>query len=259
MNSASLALFLSLKLAVSRCRGGQAAMTNSRDVVTKSGNDPTKLLSNGWIGTASPKKASRGRVKESMTQEDDKKGVPPLMEAAALLIRAAPKHTLLTVNLNKALFYFDLHVLLETGKTATGATFVALQNGPVVESYQNRLVGGLERLGIAMQDDDDPNYKPVILTHDLTTLQFSGQVQAIAFKVGEWASSKSARQLIDYSHSNAGWLVAWGKEGEGLGRAINMRVAMQQLAEDDPWLGEALTDEERAAFAGADDGEAIEW
>lgn len=194
-----------------------------------------------------------------MTHEHDKKGVPPLMEAAALLIQAAPNHMLLTVNLNKALFYFDLHVLLDTGKTATGAPFVALKNGPVVESYQARLLGGLEHLGLAMQDDDDPNYKPVILTHELNTLHFSEQVQKIAAKVGQWAGNKSARDLIDYSHENAGWLLAYGKDGDGLGRAINMRIAMQQLASDDPWLNEALTDEETAAFAGADEGEAIEW
>ena len=43
------------------------------------------------------------------------------------------------------------------------------------------------------------------------------------------------------------------------GSPINMVIAMQSLPDDDPWLNTSLTDEEKAIFASADDGEFFEW
>lgn len=193
-----------------------------------------------------------------MSLRAEKEASSPLLESAGVVLEHAAKRTLLTTSLNKALFYLDLHALMVTGTTVTKVPFVALKAGPVVESYNERLIRPLESAGIAMQDDDDPRYKPVILTGAVKIVHLSDQHVKLARTAATWASKLNATELSLFSHDNPGWIAAWA-DGDGIGRRINMRLAMQQILDEDPWLKETLTDDERAAFASADDGEAVEW
>jgi uncharacterized phage-associated protein len=178
-----------------------------------------------------------------------------LLEAAAVLLEHAGGQ-LLTTNLNKALFYFDLHCLLETGKRATDAIYVALRHGPVVESYSTKLIDALEKVNIAMHDDEDPNYKPIVLLHPVEVRRLNETQVALAKHVAEWAKSKTATQLSDYSHDNLGWKAAFERIE---GTPINLHLAMQQLADADPWLDESLTADEEAAFATPDGSDFVAW
>ena len=71
-----------------------------------------------------------------------------LMEAAAAILNAAPEHRLNAVVLNKALFYLDLASLRDRGEPVTHNSYIALQNGPVVAKYQQRLIEQLESRGM---------------------------------------------------------------------------------------------------------------
>jgi hypothetical protein len=191
------------------------------------------------------------------TTEPRREAPSVLLEAAAALLEGAGG-SLLTTSLNKALFYLDLHALLETGETATGETYVALRAGPVIEGYRVRLIEELERSRIAMQDDDNPKYMPVVLLHPVKATRLGAEVLALARVIGAWAASKQAGELSDFSHENAAWKLAWDN-GAGQGSALDLRLAIQQLADDDPWLQEPVSAEEKAAFDAADQGEANGW
>ncbi len=189
--------------------------------------------------------------------EPPQEPLSPLLEAAAALLAGAGG-SLLTTSLNKALFYLDLHALLETGETATGETYVALTAGPVIESYRVRLIEELERNRIAMQDDDNPAYMPVILLHPPASSHLNPTVQELARKIGAWAKSKKAGELSEYSHQNPAWKLAWNK-GAGQGSPLDLHLALQQLADEDPWLDEPISTRERAAIDAADEGEVETW
>jgi hypothetical protein len=191
------------------------------------------------------------------TTEQPLEAPSALLEAAALLLEGAGG-SLLTTSLNKALFYLDLHALLDTGATATGETYVALRAGPVVEGYRERLIGELERCRIAMQDDDNPSYMPVILRHPIKPTRLGQDLLALARTVGRWAASKQAIELSDFSHENPAWQLAWDR-GNGQGSSIDLRLAIQQLADADPWLDEPTSPDERAAFEAADAGASQTW
>ncbi len=68
----------------------------------------------------------------------DPQPVPLLVDAASVLLEDAGR-SLLTTSLNKALFYLDLHSLLETGETVTKAIFVApeLVNDRETRAFMN--------------------------------------------------------------------------------------------------------------------------
>lgn len=179
-----------------------------------------------------------------------------LIEAAGVLLEKAGGK-LLTTSLNKALFYFELQCLLETGRTVTGATFVALRAGPVVESYSQDLIAGLERSRVATQDSDNPDYKPVVLMRRVEPKWLTNRQIELANDVARWAHSEKATSLSMYSHENPGWCVAY-EQAEGT--SINMYLAMQQLLDDDPWVENGdLAPEERAALEGVDDLEENPW
>ncbi len=72
-----------------------------------------------------------------------------LTDAAAAILRCAPNNELNIVVLNKALFYVDLVSLRDYGNTLTENTYIALENGPVVAKYQQRLVKPLAEARIA--------------------------------------------------------------------------------------------------------------
>lgn len=63
-----------------------------------------------------------------------------LLEAAMALLQASPRQQLNVVVLNKALFYLDLHALRDYGTTVTDQEYVALPQGPVVDSYKEILI-----------------------------------------------------------------------------------------------------------------------
>jgi hypothetical protein len=181
-----------------------------------------------------------------------------LLEAASVMLEGADR-VLGTTALNKALFYLDLASLLRTGKTATGDTrYVALKAGPVVEGYHARLIAELERLLIAQQDDDDPSFKPVALLHAVRPKFLSQEQRKLAALIARWAKKLGASGVSEFAHKNPGWIEAWA-DGHGQGREIDMRLALQQLMDEDPWLSEPMSSEEKAAFDAADTGKASGW
>lgn len=180
-----------------------------------------------------------------------------LLEAASLLLSEAGGG-LLTTNLVKALFYLDIESLLETGKTATNETYVALKAGPVVQDYPTKLIQALEESKLALQEDDNPDYKPVVLLHGVKRKFLSEVQMKILRKIAQWAKTETATAVSVFSHDNPGWVAAW-KDGAGKGDEIDLRLAMQQLVDDDPWMTQAWTDEEKALLDKADSGEAVDW
>jgi len=184
-----------------------------------------------------------------------------LVEAAALILKGAGGSLNITP-LNKALFYLDLRSLLETGSTATGASYIALKQGPVVAKYPERLVGALEKAGLAIQSDEEDGSKPLSLVQEPPEPRFLDAEQVrLVEGIARWAKEKGASWLSNFSHENIGWMLAW-QEGLGSGRpakSINLHLAMQQLAEDDAWLTDELSDRERAVFARADQETGAEW
>lgn len=191
------------------------------------------------------------------TTEQPLEAPSALLEVAAVVLEGAGG-SLLTTSLNKALFYLDLHALLDSGVTATGEVYVALRAGPVVEGYRERLIGELERCRLAMQDDDNPSYMPVILRHPIKPTRLTEEVLALARRVGRWAASKQAGELSDFSHENPAWQLAWDR-GKGQGSSIDLRIAIQQIADADPWVDAPVSPEETATFESADGGASRAW
>ena len=79
-----------------------------------------------------------------------------LIEAASAVLNAAPNRrlnavVLNAVVLNKVLFYLDLDALRDRAETMTGNAYIAIQQGPVVAKYSQRLIGQLETRGIGRQ------------------------------------------------------------------------------------------------------------
>lgn len=167
--------------------------------------------------------------------------------------------SLLTTPLVKALFYLDCRALLETGRTVTGVHYVALKAGPVVENYGAELIDELERHHIALQEDENPDYKPVVLLHPTKHKFLDDRQVALASEVAEWVKGERATALSSFSHRNPGWIAAW-EDGFGKGSRIDLRIAMQQLVDEDPWIQEeGATEEEKQAFARVESAELSEW
>lgn len=166
-----------------------------------------------------------------------------LLEAAVAILRETPDGCLQITNLNKALFYLDLVALRDLGERITKTAFVALKQGPVVARYQRRVVGDLESAGWARQNDalghDDA--RPVALCNAGRDLEFEylGEAERrLARAVAIHFSKTSAKAASDYSHRNLGWKTAF-EQRHGKGAVpIDMHLALQQVAEDDPWLDE---------------------
>jgi uncharacterized phage-associated protein len=182
-----------------------------------------------------------------------------LIEAAAVILDAAPRKRLNTVSLNKALFYLDLASLRDTGETFTGNTFIAIKYGPVVAKYPKRLIGALQEDGVARQESCGLA-SPVTLEAMPDTHAMTAEIRQVAREVADFCARRTAGFLSDISHKNPGWDIAW-KEGQRKGyfRPINMLIAMQQIADDDPWLQRPLDEEERAACERADVAGSQTW
>ena len=161
-----------------------------------------------------------------------------LMEAASAVLNAAPDRRLNIVVLNKALFYLDLASLRDRGATITHNAFIAIQHGPVVAKYHQRLISQLEKLGIARQVSLWDGSKPIVLESCPQHFTFlDSDAMILASEVTTFFADASSRQASDYSHENPGWNRAWSEyQRTGKPSAVNMLVAMQQIIEADPWM-----------------------
>ncbi len=184
-----------------------------------------------------------------------------LTDAAAAILRCAPNNELNIVVLNKALFYVDLVSLRDYGNTLTENTYIALENGPVVAKYQQRLVKPLAEARIAEQVDRWDGAKPLVLIDPQEPAEFLSPHLDTIHRVTEHFSKLTSEAASDYSHLNPGWSIAWQSSGKsGKPFPINMMIALQQIIEDDPWTSEPLVANERETIIqAADDGEGESW
>lgn len=186
-----------------------------------------------------------------------------LIEAAAVALRAAPGRSLGRVQLNKALFYADLVALLELGRPITGAKYVAIEAGPVVSDYKRTLLKRLVKSNVAEVDGlaDDGMTKPVVLKDEPHYSLLDKDEREILTRYGHLASQFTASALSDISHENPGWKLAWdtGRGGGDGVRVINMRIALQQLVDDDTWLTAPADEALDQAFQEAESGATDPW
>jgi len=180
-----------------------------------------------------------------------------LIEAASAILNAAPDHRLNAVVLNKALFYLDLAALRDRGETVTQNSYIALQNGPVVAHYEKRLIRPLESRGIAKQINEWDGSEPILLESCPEHFQYvDADALILAAAVTSFFATATSRQASDYSHENPGWEIAWNEfRRTGKPVPIDLRIALQQIIEDDPWMQLPLMDDE--ALLAAAEGE--EW
>ncbi len=183
-----------------------------------------------------------------------------LIDAASALLAAAPKQQLNTLSLNKGLFYLDLVSLRDAGEVFTCNAYIALENGPVVAKYKDRLLKRLESLGVATLTQIGSAKRIQLVKPP----EFSGSVSTIsdiATRIARWCSNKTADELSVYSHDNPGWIIA--RQDESLGRgakcSIDMNIAMQQIADEDPWMDLPLADPERASCNAVDVEKGQPW
>ena len=180
----------------------------------------------------------------------------PLLEAAMAVLQAAPDGRLNIVLLNKALFYLDLVALRDLGATITGAKYVAIENGPVVAKYQQKLVGELEKAGLATQSQDGLA-KPVAAAAPVAAFEHLSPTQLGKVEpVVRYIAAMTSTQASAYAHKNPGWRIAYNGPGAP-GGIIDMRIAMQQILEADPWLETPLTANEMAAVSS--DDQLFDW
>ncbi len=183
-----------------------------------------------------------------------------LIEAASAVLHAAPDHSLNVVVLNKALFYLDLAALRDRGETITHNSYIALQNGPVVAKYQQRLIHRLEEEGIARQISQWNGSKPILLENCPSHFEYLDSDAMITISdVTAFFADVTSKLASDFSHLNPGWRIAWDQYlREGKPAAVNMRIAMQQIVESDPWMQVPLSNDDDI-LAAADNAIGDDW
>lgn len=183
-----------------------------------------------------------------------------LVEAASVVLNAAPNERLNAVVLNKALFYLDLASLRDRGTTVTQNAYIALQQGPVVARYDKRLIGQLESRGVAKQLEGWDGSKPIQLERRIESFQYiDAETIHLATVVTSYFADLSSREASYFSHDNPGWQMAWDAgRRSGRPQPVNLRVAMQQIVEDDLWIDLPLSDSDEL-FAASDAGDGIDW
>jgi len=184
-----------------------------------------------------------------------------LIEATVALLENAPGRRMQITNLNKALFYLDLAALRDTGATITKNVYVALKQGPVMNDYKERLVGDLAELGLLRQDDEGM-HKPVVLVSGRESYHYmDDHLRGLAARVASAVAGETAAAVSHLSHQNPGWRIAFekGQSKKNAPAPINMSIAMQQIAQEDPWLKDSADDDLRAIFDGADDETGKPW
>jgi hypothetical protein len=171
-----------------------------------------------------------------------------LLEAAMALLQASPKQRLNIVVLNKALFYLDLHALRDLGRTVTDQEYVALPQGPVVDSYREILIKPLVEGGLAEQlqlPAGSYTAKPIRVKQPIARFVYlSEQEQQLAKHVSTgFLNSFISAAISAFSHDNPGWRAANRRSEKGRPPVkIDMLLALQQLGDDDDvaWLNEPL-------------------
>lgn len=190
-----------------------------------------------------------------------------LLEAAMALLQASPGQQLNIVVLNKALFYLDLHALRDLGRTVTDQEYVALPQGPVVDSYKEVLVKPLVEANLAEQLQVSAgrySSKPIRVKHPVTTFVYLDErEQDLARHVSAgFLNSFISAAVSAFSHDNPGWKIAFSKHEEGRPYAkIDMLLALQQLDGDDAaaaWLNEPL-DADTLAICSAASSATMAW
>jgi len=183
-----------------------------------------------------------------------------LIEAASAVLHIAPNHSLNAVVLNKALFYLDLASLRDRGDTITHNTYIALQNGPVVAKYQQRLIKSLEERGIARQISQWDGSKPIQLENCPKHFDFlDSDAMLTVSDVTHFFADATSQNASDFSHQNPGWQLAWNHyRREGKPAAVDMRIAMQQIVESDPWMQVPLAGDDEI-LAAADKAIGDDW
>lgn len=170
------------------------------------------------------------------------------------ILQATPEKRLGITVLNKALFYAELCTLRDTGKSLTGAEFLALPQGPVVAHYDRALVRALEKAGWAEQVEDGWE-KPVFVRQPMDRFDhLSAEERGIAELVARRIHDKSAAWVSEYSHLNLAWQSAFRV---GPGTPIDLYLAMQQVMEPDPWIDEEPDASIGAAFEAGEKDEGI--
>ena len=168
---------------------------------------------------------------------------PKLIEAAMAVLQTAG--SLNVTVLNKALFYLDLVALRDIGQTVTGQTYMALAAGPVIAKYDKRLVAALVDQGLATQADAGKS-KPLTVNVGMTAFRNLSEPELEhARKLGRWAAGQTATKVSDLSHENLGWKTAYaaGLGSKGPKKAampIDLNLALQQVADADPWMDEPV-------------------
>lgn len=179
---------------------------------------------------------------------DDKQAQERLIEAAVALLEGAPGRRMQITNLNKALFYLDLVALRDTGATITGNTYLALPRGPAMHGYKENLVGELERRHLARQDNNGYDM-PVVLTGAIDSYHHLDDYwRQRAAQLAGRVAGMTAAQISQHSHDhNPGWQIAHAKQNNSKKKTapqpINMVIALQELGDRDPWLGEAPSED----------------
>jgi hypothetical protein len=183
-----------------------------------------------------------------------------LIEVASAVLNAAPDRRLNAVVLNKALFYLDLASLRDRAETITGNSYIAIQQGPVVAKYPQRLIGELENRGIGRQVSEWDGAKPILLEACPQHFQYlDADAMILVSAVTSYFAERTSRQASDYSHENPGWQLAWNEyRRTGKPSPINMRIALQQIVEDDPWMDLPLMNDDDI-LAAADAGVGADW
>jgi hypothetical protein len=174
-----------------------------------------------------------------------------LTEAAMAVLQASPERKLNITVFNKALFYLDLYALRDLGDVVTGMDYVALPQGPVLDSYSAGLVRPLTNAGLAEQLDEG-KAKPIRALRTVTQFAYlSASELSLAEMIGGSFSSFTSKAVSDHSHNNPGWKLAFRGYVEGRpAHKINMMLALQQLDEPDDddiaWLDAPLDTETMA-------------
>lgn len=171
-----------------------------------------------------------------------------LLEAAMALLQGSSSQQLNIVVLNKALFYLDLHALRDLGKTVTDQEYVALPQGPVIDSYKEILIQPLVEGDFAEQLQEVAGTftsKPLRVKNRITTFScLSEREQELARHISAgFFNSFTSAAVSAFSHENPGWRAASAKHQKGRPAVkIDMLLALQQLGDDDDtaWLSEPL-------------------
>ena len=184
-----------------------------------------------------------------------------LTEIAAAVLSGAKDRKLNKTNLNKALFYLDLYSLCHWGKTLSDSPYMALEMGPVVAKYKQRLVKPLVNSGLA-EELKEGMAEPLRLIKELENFEFLNE-RAIqkAKEFGLTCSQMSAAEISKRSHLNPGWAIAYanGLKKRQPAKPINLLIAMQELDDQDVWVDQKLTMDEKASVTAAEAGKGEVW